>query len=78
MWYFSLVFVIKLGGSIIEIFSVTLQKTEKDYRISSFKRGGVYLVLGFLGAAFISKIKIEEDEIMCQFKAIRYFLNHAV
>ena len=29
-------------------------------------------------AVFISRIKIEENEIMCQFKAIRYFLNHAV
>ena len=26
--------------------------------------------------AFISKIKTEENEIMCQFKTIRYFLNH--
>ena len=65
------------------------------YRISSFKRRGVYLILGLLGAAFIrvrpllessvfrraafnSKIKIEENEIMCQFKTIRYFLNHVV
>ena len=48
------------------------------YRISSFKRRGVYLIVGLLGAAFISKIKMEENEIMCQFKKIRYFLNHAV
>ena len=26
--------------------------------------------------AFISKIKIEENEIICQFKTIKYFLNH--
>ena len=35
--------------------------------------GGVYK-----RAVFISKIKIEENEIMCQFKTIRYFLNHRV
>ena len=49
-----------------------------EYPISSFKRRGVYLILGLLGAAFMSKTKIEENEIMCQFKTIRYFLNHAV
>ena len=57
------------------------------YRISSFKRRGVYLILGLLGliercvhkrVSFISKIKIQENEIMCQFKTIRYFLNHVV
>ena len=48
------------------------------YRISSFKRRGVYLILGLLGAVFISKIKIEKDEIMCPFKTIRYFLNHVM
>ena len=26
-------------------------------------------------AAFISKTKIEENEIMCQFKTMRYFLK---
>ena len=35
--------------------------------------GGVYK-----RAAFMSKIKIEENEIMCQFKIIRYFSNHSV
>ena len=35
--------------------------------------GGIYK-----REAFISKIKMEENEIMCQFKTIRYFLNHAV
>ena len=35
--------------------------------------GGVYK-----RAVFDSKIKIEENEIMCQFKTIRYFLNHAL
>ena len=29
-------------------------------------------------AAFISKIKTEENEIMFQFKTIKYFLNHAL
>ena len=36
------------------------------YSISSFKLGGVYFILGLLGTAFISNIKIEENEIMCQ------------
>ena len=35
--------------------------------------GGVYR-----RAAFISKIKKQENEIMCQFKAIRYFPNYVV
>ena len=48
------------------------------YRISSFKRRGVYLLLRLLGAAFISKIRIEENEIMCQLKTIRYFLSHVM
>ena len=48
------------------------------YHIPSFKRSGVYFILGLLGVAFILKIKIEENEIMCQFKTIRYFLKHAV
>ena len=47
------------------------------YRVSSFIRRGVYLILGLLGAAFISKIKIEGNETMCQLKVIRYFLNYA-
>ena len=51
---------------------------DADYRISSFKRRSVCLILGHLGAAFISKIKIEKNEIFCQFITIRYFLNHAV
>ena len=41
-----------------------------NYSSSSFKRSSVYLILGLLDAAFISKIKIEENEIMCQFKTI--------
>ena len=58
------------------------------YLISSFKRHGVYLILGLLGAAliskikmketgaaFISEIKIEENEIMCQFKTNKIFLK---
>ena len=49
-----------------------------QYPISSFKHRGVYLILGLLNAAFISKIKTKENKIMCQFKAISYFLNHAV
>ena len=48
------------------------------YRIFSFKRRGVYLILELLGAAFILKTKIEENEIMCQFKTIRHFLNYEV
>ena len=59
------------------------------YRISSFKCLGAFLILGLLGVVFIrgdvyervafnSKIKVEEIEIICQFKTIRYFLNHAV
>ena len=47
--------------------------TVQQYRILSFKRHGVYLILGLLGAvfmAFISKTKIEKSEIMCQFKTI--------
>ena len=43
------------------------------YRVSSFKRRGVYLILKLLGAAFISKIKIEENETMYQIKTVRYF-----
>ena len=35
--------------------------------------GGVYKK-----AAFIAKIKIEENEVMCPFKTIRHFLNHVV
>ena len=35
--------------------------------------GGVYK-----RAAFNSKIKIEESEIMCQFRTTRHFVNHAV
>ena len=55
-----------------------------QYRISSFKRCGVYLILGLLvmafnkRVAFVSKIKIEENKIMCQFKRIRYSLNHVM
>ena len=41
----------------------------------SFKHRGVYLILRLLGAVFISKIKTEGDEIMCQFKTIRYFVE---
>ena len=60
------------------------------YRISSFKRRGVYSILGLLGAAlirgggvykgaaFILNIKIKEREIACQFKTARYFSNHTV
>ena len=51
---------------------------EMVYCVSSFKRRGVYLILGLLGAAFISKVKIQENEIMCQSKTIRYFLHYAV
>ena len=50
----------------------------RHYCISSFKRRRVYLILGILGAAFNSKTKLEEDEITCQFKTARHFLNHAV
>ena len=57
--------------------------------MASFKRRGVYLILGLLGAefirgsvytmvVFISKNQVEENEIMCQFKTIIYFLNHPV
>ena len=35
--------------------------------------GGVYKRV-----AFISKVKIEENEIMCQSKTIKYLSNHAV
>ena len=35
--------------------------------------GGVYKRV-----VFISKVKKEENEIIRQFKALRYFLNHAV
>ena len=42
-----------------------------NFCISSFKRRGVYKK-----AAFISKIKIEENDIMCQFITIRYFVNY--
>ena len=38
----------------------------------------VYFILELSGAVFISKIKIEESEIMRQFKTVRYFLNHVV
>ena len=31
-----------------------------------------------LVAAFISKIKIDESEVICQLKTIRYLLNHPV
>ena len=47
------------------------------HRISSFKRHGVYLILGLLVRRLFQGVKIEENEVMCQFKAIRYFLNHA-
>ena len=33
---------------------------------------------GVIRGGIFSKIKMEAKEIMCQFKAIRYFLNHAV
>ena len=55
-----------------------MDRINLDYRISSFERRGFYLILGLLGAAFISKITIEEAEIVCQFKTVRYFLNHVV
>ena len=60
------------------------------YRISSFKTPLRLFNFGTLGAAFnrergvykraafISKTKVEENEIMHQFKTIRYFLHHAV
>ena len=38
------------------------------YGICLFKCLGVYLILGLLAAAFISEIKIKENEIICQFK----------
>ena len=53
---------------------------EDTCHISSFKCHSVYLILGLLGrrliedgvykwAALISKIKTEENEIMCQFNS---------
>ena len=47
----------------------------KMYRISCFKHRGIYLIMALLCAAFISRIKVEENEIMCHFKAIRHFLT---
>ena len=64
-------------GSLVLLYKTSIEPYFR-YRISSFKCRGVLFVLALLGEAFISRIKIEENEIMCQFKAIRYFLNHAV
>ena len=41
-----------------------------NHRISSIKRRSVYLTLRRSGARFISKIKIEENEIIFQLKTI--------
>ena len=49
-----------------------------NYRISSFKRSGIYRCGVYEKAVFILKIKIEENDILFQFKAIRYLLSHAV
>ena len=67
----------KISVSCFLVLRVTAVKTLK-LRYFLFKRCGVYLISGLLGAAFISKIKIKENEILSQFKTIRYFLNHAV
>ena len=54
------------------------------YHISFFKRHGVYLISGtfrcgvYKRAGSILKITIKENEIMCQVKTIRYFLNNPV
>ena len=61
---------------------IIINTTFKSISYFFFKRLGVYLNVGLLGAAsirrrrFVSKIKTEENEIMCHFRAKRYFLNH--
>ena len=42
----------------------------KMYRISSFKHRCIYFIMALLCAAFISRIEVEENEIMCHFKGI--------
>ena len=61
---------------------IIINSTFKSIPYFLFKRLGVYLNVGLLGAVsirrrrFVSKIKAEENEIMCHFRAKRYFLNH--
>ena len=49
---------------------MTSSKTRAPKRLI---KGGVYK-----REVFILKIKIEENEIMCELKTRRYFLHHAV
>ena len=48
------------------------------YRFPLLNAAFGLFISGLSGRAFISKIKIEENEIMCQFKTMRYFLNYVV
>ena len=61
---------------------IIINPTFRVYRISFLNDSAFYLNVGLLGAAsikrrrFVSKIKTEENEILCHFRAKRYFLNH--
>ena len=50
----------------------------KEGYVTSNQIPTVFPLLNAAATAFISKIKTGENDIMCQFKTIRYFLNHAV
>ena len=77
MYYWPLDSLVLLGVSFKKSYRGE-RMAKLSYRISSSNHRSVYLILRLLVAAFISNIKIEENEIMYQFKTIRSFVNHAV
>ena len=52
-----------MSKTVINADFANLKNFKMQYRISSFKRRGVYLILGLLGAAFVGELRLVEGDV---------------